>query len=63
VTHKKDFCEKEVPKSPDFEEFFFPEIPILRQLVPVDCQNIAQFLKFSTFLSDMYPNLANSSCG
>ncbi len=61
MTHTKDFCEKNVPKI--FKDSFFSEIPILRQLVPVDCQNIARFLKFSTFLSDMYLNLANSSFG
>jgi hypothetical protein len=43
---------------------FFSEIAILKQLVPGDCQNIAGFLKLSTFLSDMDPNyLANSSFG
>jgi hypothetical protein len=63
--HTKDFCEENVPKSPDFEECFFsPEIAILKQLIPGDCQNIARFLKFSTFLSDIDPNyLANSSFG
>jgi hypothetical protein len=44
--------------------FFFSEIAILKQLVLGDCQNIAGFLKLSTFLSDMDPNyLANSSFG
>ncbi len=58
--HTKDFCEKMVSKSLDFEECFFSsEIAILKQLVPGDCQNIAGFLKLSTFLSDM----DNSSFG
>jgi hypothetical protein len=30
VIHTKDFCEKNVPKSPDFDEFF-SEINILRK--------------------------------
>jgi hypothetical protein len=30
ATHTKDFCEKNVARSPDFKEFF-PEIAIVRE--------------------------------
>jgi hypothetical protein len=52
VTHPKDICEKFVPKLPDFKEKT-SEITIFRQQVLVGCQNIAGFLNFSTFLSDL----------
>jgi len=41
-----------VPKLPDFEGKN-SEIAIFRQRVPAGHQNIAGFLKFSTFLSDL----------
>ncbi len=47
----KDFCGKNVPKSPDFEILFFL-IAIFRQQVQAGGQDIAGFVKFSTFLSD-----------
>jgi hypothetical protein len=38
------------------------EIAIVRQELPADHQNKAGFLKNSALLSDLQPNLANSSC-
>jgi hypothetical protein len=52
VTHPKDICENFEPKLPDFKEFFY-EIIVFRQQVLVGYQNIAGFLNFSTFLSDL----------
>jgi len=53
----KDFCGKNVPKLPDFNETI-SEIAIFGQFC--FSQNIAGFLKFSTFLFDLEKNLANS---
>jgi hypothetical protein len=51
------FCGKNVPKLPDFKETI-SEIAIFGQFC--FSHNIAGFLKFSTFLFDLEPNLANS---
>ncbi len=59
ATHVNDFCLK---KKQIQRILFSPEIIIFRQLVLVGCQNIVGFLKFSTFLSNLQPNLAISSC-
>jgi hypothetical protein len=37
----------------DFDDFFFPEIVVSRQWVPVGCQNIAGFLTCFIFFSGL----------
>ncbi len=62
---QKDFCEKECIKvSGQISRKWLLKSPYLdNRFHPAGCQNIAGFLIFSTFLFDIWPNLANSSCG
>jgi hypothetical protein len=58
-TRTEDFCLKNAPKSPDFEKNIC-EIAIFGQkMLPKH----GKILEFSNFLSNLQPNLANSSCG
>jgi hypothetical protein len=53
ATHTNYLCGKNVPKLSDFNDKI-SEIAIVRQYrIPAGCQNIAGFLKLSTFLSDL----------
>jgi hypothetical protein len=49
----KDFCRKNAPKWPDFEEMFFLRLPYfdIRFEAPAGGQNIARFFKFSLLSS------------
>jgi hypothetical protein len=45
-----------------FWEIFFSELPYLNVIGSIRLPKIIGFLNISTFLSNLYPNLANSSC-
>jgi hypothetical protein len=56
AAHTKDFCEKNLPKLPNFEGFFF-EIAVSR-IVSSGLSRYSRILRFFLlFASDMWPNL------
>ncbi len=63
LTHAKDFCEKMAlichTRAHTHTHMYIARI---LQQVLAGSQNTKGFLKFSTFISDLLPNLAKSSC-